>query len=370
VKTVSLTSIVPPAGSTPASEIRAAAGCSPSRLALTHTGVPNNFSVPAGWPATLIVQLSDDCGAPALNGAVVASFSNGDPPLSLTGDRLTGTYSATWQPGKVASSMTVTALATAGTLAPASAQLIGGVNPNSAPTPILTKNGTLNNSYPVAGAPLAPGTVAQVFGSGLASQTVSPGVVPLPTNFNGTDMLVGGLDAPLYFLSDGQLDVQIPFELPPNRQYQAIVIANGAFTLPDTIDIAPVSPGVTAFPDGTLIAQHAANFSLVDAGHPAKPGETLTIYLAGMGATNPAVGTDQQAPGLSPGDPFAQAAVQPTVTVDGQNAMISFAGLTPGGIGLYQINFQVPPNARSGNLDVMVTQGGETANATKLSVAP
>ena len=177
------------------------------------------------------------------NGSVIANFSNGDPPLSLIGDRLTGTYSATWQPGKVASPMTVTAFAAAGTLAPATAQLIGGVNPNQNPTPVLFKNRTMNNSNPVPGAALAPGTVAQVFGSGLASQTVVPGVVPLPTNFNGTGMLVGGLDAPLYYLSDGQLDVQIPFELAPNRQHRAIVIANGALTLPDTIDTSCSAEG-------------------------------------------------------------------------------------------------------------------------------
>ena len=64
------------------------------------------------------------------------------------------------------------------------------------------------------------------------------------------------------------------------------------------------------------------------------------------------------------------ATVQPTVSVDGQDAMISFAGLTPGRIGLYQINFQVPPGARAGTLDVVVTQGGVAANTTRIAVLP
>jgi len=293
---------------------------------------------------------------------VVASFSNGDPPLTLVSDGFTGAYSATWQPGKAASQVTVTALATAGALTPASAQLVGGINPNSAP--VLFKNGTVNNSNPVGGGALAPGTVAQVYGSGLASMTASPGVVPLVTDFDSTSMLVGDANAPLYYLSDGQLDVQIPFELRPNRQYSVIVSANGAFTLPDTINVAPVGPGVTAFQDGTLIAQHA-DYSLVDSTHPAKPGEILTMYLAGMGATNPAVASAQPAPSA---EPFARVTVQPVVTVDGQPAVISFAGLTPGGVGLYQINFQLPPNARSGNLGVLVTQNGVASNTTKLLV--
>ena len=93
-----------------------AAGCTASKLAITETGLANNFAVPAGWPATLIVQLNDDCGAPVTNGNVVASFSNGDAPLNLAGDSL-GNYSATWQPGAVNAEMVVTLNATAGSFA-------------------------------------------------------------------------------------------------------------------------------------------------------------------------------------------------------------------------------------------------------------
>jgi uncharacterized protein (TIGR03437 family) len=56
--------------------------------------------------------------------------------------------------------------------------------------------------------------------------------------------------------------------------------------------------------------------------------------------------------------------------VDGQNAETPFAGLTPGGVGLYQINFVVPSSAKSGNLPVVVTQNGVTANVVTLPVAP
>jgi uncharacterized protein (TIGR03437 family) len=105
--------------------------------------------------------------------------------------------------------------------------------------------------------------------------------------------------------------------------------------------------------------------NLVDASHPAAPGEILTIYLAGMGATTPAVQSALPAPSA---EPFARVSVPPVVTVDGQDAMILFAGLTPGGVGLYQINFQVPLTAKSGILQVVVTQGGVPANTTRLLV--
>jgi uncharacterized protein (TIGR03437 family) len=182
-------------------------------------------------------------------------------------------------------------------------------------------------------------------------------------NFSGTFMLIGGIQAPLYFVSPGQLDVQVPVELAPNQQYTAIVSANGALTLPVTLNVVPVQPGMAANPDGTVIAQHAADFSLVTATHPAAPGEPLIIYLAGLGATNPPVASGTATP-LQ----LVPAVVQPTISVDGQPAVIGYAGLTPDGVGLYQINFTVPSNARSGTLNLVVMQGGLASNTTTLPV--
>jgi uncharacterized protein (TIGR03437 family) len=354
-------------------EPQAAGACTPSRLAVTQTGLVNNFTVPAGWPATLIVQLNDDCGNAVTNGAAVASFSNGDPALSLSGDHQTGTYSATWQPGVVTPQMTVTVRATAPLLPAATAQWIGGIDQNTASPPALVPNGILHiffNAQTAAtvGGGFAPGNVAQVYGTGLSSTTGSTGVVPLPTQFNGTFMLVGNTQAPLYYVANIPaaqfgLNIQIPFELTPNRQYATIVSANGALTLPQMIDVVPLQPGMAVLTDGSVIAQHL-DYSLVTASNPAKPGETLIIYLAGMGPTNPAVKS---------GDPtpldYVLVTNQPTVTVDGQSASVGFAGLTPTGVGLYQIAFTVPSNARSGSLDLVVSQGGVFSNTTKLPVA-
>jgi uncharacterized protein (TIGR03437 family) len=363
LRTVNIMLIVP-AAVPAAATARAAAGCTAGSLVMTQTGLVNNFSVPAGWPATLVLQLTDNCGSPVLNGSMVASFSNGDPPLSLLSDRATGAYSATWQPRAAAAQTAITVRASGGTLQPAMAQFNGAVGPNTAP--VLFPNGTVNNSFIVAGGALAPGTVAQVFGSGLAASPIVLPPPPIPPQFNGTMMLVGGMQAPLYFVSDGQLDVQIPFELPPNRQYSVIVSANGALTLPDTINVTPVSPGITSFADGTVIAQHLPDFSLVDAAHPAMPNDFLTIYLAGMGATNPPVPSGQPSPAA---EPFARPAQMPTVAVDGENAQIAFAGLSPGFAGLYQISFQVPADAKAGSLPVVVTQGTVTSNISRLPVA-
>ena len=261
------------------------AGCAPSKLALVSTGLPGNFSVPAAWPASLVIRMADDCGSLVSNGKVIVSFSNGDPPVTLISDRVTGTYSGTWNVGTVSSSMTVTATGTSTGLPAATTTLVGGVNVNPTPPPTIAQNGVLHNSDPRLGGALAPGNVVAVFGSGLASQTTSPGVIPLANSFNGTEVVVGGVDAPLYFLSPGQLNIQIPYELSPLSTYQIVAIVNNAVSNPQSIDLVAQVPGITSFADGRLIAQHA-DFTLVSASSPAKPGEILVMYLAGMGFTS------------------------------------------------------------------------------------
>jgi uncharacterized protein (TIGR03437 family) len=357
-------SVIPSSSEVPRDSPRATS-CTPSKLAMTEIGVANNFSVPAKWPATLIVHLNDDCANSVTNGAVVASFSNGDPPLSLRNTGQGANYSATWQPGTTTSQMVVSLNATAATLAPATLQLVGGVAANQNAAPVLANGGTVNAFNPVSGGALSPGTIVEMFGTGLSSATTATGAPPLPISFSGTTVLIAGLSAPLYYVSDGQLNVQIPSELPANQQYPILVTVNGAVTLPDQLDMVTLQPGVDASTTGTIVAQHGADFSLVTSGSPAKPGETIVVYLLGMGATNPAVASGQPAPS----NPLAMVTSQPTITVGGQSAHVDFAGLTPGFAGLYQVDFDVPTTASTGNLPVVISQNGVVTNNTTLPVS-
>ncbi len=363
IRTTNATLVVQPATAAPASsKIRAVAGCTPARLALTQTGLTNAFAAPAGWPSSMVVRLADDCGDPVLNGQVVATFSNGDPALALKlTDPGVGLYSGTWAPSKVSTQVTVSARAAAPNLASATAGITGAVTSNK--VPILAPNGARNTFNPLVGAPLAPGTVAQVYGSYLASVQAAPGVIPLVSRFNGTRVLVGAFEAPLIFLSDGQLSVQIPTELQPDKDYSVVVETNGGYTLPDTITIAAVQPGVLTLPDKSLFALRAADFSPVTPGAPATQGEVIVLYLVGLGATNPAMASGAAAPSDRP----APAATQPAVTIDGKDAPVVFAGLMPGTVGLYQIYVTVPGVA-AGSVPVVITQGSATANASTLAV--
>jgi uncharacterized protein (TIGR03437 family) len=83
---------------------------------------------------------------------------------------------------------------------------------------------------------------------------------------------------------------------------------------------------------------------------------------------NAAVTTGAGSPGSSPGDSLAHPNVAPTLTLDGAPVPVLFSGLTPGLVGLYQVNFQVPPGTSDGNHEMVLTQSTTVANKTVLPV--
>jgi uncharacterized protein (TIGR03437 family) len=203
----------------------------------------------------------------------------------------------------------------------------------------------------------------QIYGSALATQAVSASTLPLPTNVNGTQVLIGGIQSPLFYVSPGQVNAQIPFELQAGQQYQVIVSANGALTTPQPIQLNGGTPAVLQFTSGLLVAQHQ-DYSLVSTTSPAVPGEYLTFYMSGLGATDIPVPSGQ----ASPTSPLANVLDVPTLTINGTQVPLLFAGLTPGLVGLYQINLQVPAGLPSGTYNVVVAQDGVASNTTLLPV--
>jgi uncharacterized protein (TIGR03437 family) len=368
VRTTTVTLIVVPAGtpvplSRPATAPKAVTNCTPSKLVPIYTDLVNNFSSPAGWPVPVSVRLVDSCGNNMPGGSVVLSFSKGSPQFAsmALADSSLALFTATWVPATSASQINVTAKAVSGNLQ-GTAQVNATVSGNT--SPILNPNGTQRNVMPVAGAPLAPGTVIQIFGDNFTDSAVQATSLPLPIDMNGTQVLIGGRAAPLYYVSKNQINALIPVDLPPRDSYPVLVSVNGSITVPDTIDVVPANPGVVALPSGQVLAQHA-DYRLIGPDSPAAPGETIIVYLVGMGDTDPSVPSGAAAPSA---EPLARVKSVPVVTLDGKPVNLLYAGLSPGGVGLYQINFTVPPDAASGNLNLAITQAGRDANGTMLPV--
>jgi uncharacterized protein (TIGR03437 family) len=344
------------------------AACQPHLSYLTEIGSPDNFSVYTGAPTPLEVAFVDDCGTPIVNGAVSATFSNGDPGIELIGIG-NGHYAQTWTPLNASSSLPggTVSIAFQGFAPPplqtAFTEVIGAVVTSSLPA--IASGGVINSFISSKGLPVAPGAVVQLFGSSLAPGTASGTVANgmLSTVVEGVSITVGGLAAPIAYASAGQINLQIPAELQANRQYQVIVNNNGVSSKSEPINTTAVLPVLAAFSDGTVIAQDV-NFHLINAQNPAHPGDIIMLYLTGMGATNPAVPTGM----LAPGSPLAVTSIQPQVTIDGAPANVSFSGLTPGGVGLYQINVKIPAGARSADLPIVVSQSSIASNSATVLV--
>jgi uncharacterized protein (TIGR03437 family) len=341
--------------------------CQPQTLYLTETAIPDNFAVSAGSPTPLEVVLVDDCGTPIVNGVVTATFSNGDPGVDLLGIG-NGHYVQTWTPINPSDSLaggnlSVAFQGFAAPLKPASTDVIGTVTKDSLPG--IATNGVINSFIASRGLPIAPGAVVQIFGSGLASGPAFGTVVNgrLSTAVAGTSVKIGGLDAPIAYASPTQINVQVPSELQANHQYQVIVNTNGVYSKPEPINTIVAQPVLAAFADGRIIAQDVS-YRLINAQNPAHAGDVITLYLTGMGATTPTVASGM----LAPTSPLSTTVVQPQVSIDTAAAEITFSGLTPGGVGLYQINIRIPAGIRTGDLQLVVSQSGIASNTAIVPV--
>jgi len=193
-------------------------------------------------------------------------------------------------------------------------------------------------SFAPPGNPISPGQFIALFGTGLAksNQTATP---PYPPTLNNVTVLINNKQAPLYFVSPGQINALVPYStVGPTA---TIVVQNGTTNSNTvTVPVAPTSPGVYTLDQsgsGAGAILHA-DFGLVNAGRPAAPGETVLIYLTGMGAVNPPVADGT--PGK--GNPLSYAGADVLVLVGGQSAKPAYNGLAPGYPGLYQINVALP----------------------------
>ncbi len=212
-------------------------------------------------------------------------------------------------------------------------------------------------SFAPPGNPISPGQFVALFGTGLApgNAVAKP---PYPSSLSGVSVQVNGKPAPVYFVSPGQINFLVPYATTGSTA--AIVVQNGgANSNTVTVPVAPTAPGIYTLDQsgsGPGAILHA-DYSVVDASNPASAGETVLIYLTGMGTVSPAVadGTAGTA-----GTLYRATGADPTVLVAGQPGTVRFNGLAPGYPGLYQINVTLPaPLANSGALPLAI----QTANA-------
>jgi uncharacterized protein (TIGR03437 family) len=209
---------------------------------------------------------------------------------------------------------------------------------------------------------VAPGSIASLFGTGLASGTAQASGFPLPTTLGGASISVGGVLVPLFYVSPGQINFQVP-SATESGDADVVVNGPGGASASFSFTVTAQAPAIYQYGTNQAVAQNADG-TLNSDGAPAAAGSVITVYLTGQGAVNNPVTDGTATPSSTPDSAVATA----TATIGAQSANVTFLGLTPEFAGLAQANIQVP-TLPTGDYPLVITVGGLVSASAVVSVS-
>lgn len=351
---------------------------------------PVSFSVEQTSVAqTVRVYAVDDCGqavSQANGDTVQVIFSDNDSSINLQ-DTGNGVWEATWVPQNTGTAVTLSAVAYR-----SSAALTSLTNPVSVVVQ-GSGSGLAPQIYEVVNAAIgtqatpqvvAPGSYVTIYGMNLSSPgSASASATPLPSSLNGTQLMLGGEAMPVLYASPTQVNAFIPQSLGVNTQYQLTVLQGSAQSVPIPLTLTNLQPGiysVDASGSGQGVVEIAGtNLIAGPSGNGSRPvlsgSEYLIAYCTGLGIVQ---GSNREPP---PSDGFPapsgvlyQTTAQITATLGDVNLPVTFAGLTPTLVGVYQVNLQIPAGVPTGDavplvLSAIDPQSGMVTPSNTVTVA-
>ena len=235
--------------------------------------------------------------------------------------------------------------------------------------PGINAGGVITGSNYGGAALAAPGSYIELYGVALAGE---PGRAwassdfdggNAPTTLEGVTVTVGGRNAFVNFVSPGQVNVQVPGNVPVDTTVSVVLSRNGVASSPVTLAIRARAPGLLApasLREGgrQFVAAFRPNGEAVTTANPARPGETLLFFGTGFGAVN----------GGNIAGVIAQGPAPINAPVDfrfgGAPGAMVYAGLAPGQVGLYQFNVTLPATLPAGATPLAVTVEGNALPQT------
>jgi len=252
---------------------------------------------------------------------------------------------------------------------------------NARDIPAINAGGIVDAASFTGGRAVAPGSIISIFGTNLSDYDDVPFsdcaacsvlVQPLPLGIDGVafsfDVPSAGISVParFYYVSSTQLNVQVPWELAGQSSATVKAIINYTYSAEYTLPLATYSPGFFTYAAGSQQVADALDTSnnVISTSNPATRGSTIQLFLNGLGpvSNQPASGS----PGL--GSTLSQTPAKPTIIIGGQAASVSFSGLAPDFVGLYQVNVVVPAGIGTGMQTITCSIGGVSCATVYLPV--
>jgi uncharacterized protein (TIGR03437 family) len=232
--------------------------------------------------------------------------------------------------------------------------------------PVISLNGTVNGASFVT--PVAAGSIAAVFGSNLAIGQASSPAEPLLMTLAQSSFAINGQGAPLFFAMASQVNLQIPWELAGQTQTTVIATVNGIASNTETAAMATFAPGIfttnnSGGGQGAILIAPTAQLAAPGSAVPA--GGYVSIFCTGLGpvSNQPATGS------AGPSNPLARTLTTPTVTIGGVGALVTYSGLAPTLVGVYQVNALVPLGVAPGNaVTLVIGMGSAMSNTVTIAV--
>ena len=230
---------------------------------------------------------------------------------------------------------------------------INGVPPVLGPVAVF--NGAYHDTR------VAPCSIASIYGTSLAGTTAMSSGLPIPVTLGGSWVKVNGEFAPMFLASPGQINLQIPCDLAPGKA--RVEVNNGSASGFTQAQLSATGPGLFLVENWWAAAQNEDG-TLNGNTNPARSGSVVVAYFTGQGPVSVAVATGQPAPQ----NPAAVSTAQVSATLAGKRVEPLFVGLTPGFVGLAQLNFRIPADLPTGQYPLILKLGNVTSNSAIVCV--
>ncbi len=210
--------------------------------------------------------------------------------------------------------------------------------------------------------PMAPGQLVALFGQNLGPPNGAGAKLNTSGNVDSqlaeTEVRFGGRPAPLLFVSESQVNTQLPFEVSAGGTVEVEVYYQGLLRGRAWTQIAAAAPALFTHEAGRgAVLAINEDGGMNSETQPAPRGSVVSLYLTGGGETDPPGVTGQPAP-----PNVATLRLPVRVTVSGLAAEVTWAGSAPGLVGVTQVNARLPgPFSPTGVLPLTVTVGSASS---------